>query len=210
MRIPPSRLRPGLHVVRRDDRHLQIGLDHPWRVIVPDQPDVQRLLADLSAGRSPTPTTPESRRALQDLIAADLLTDPAATTERTSALVSVEATGPAAGDVLRLLRAADCRVAEGATDDVTVAVLVAEGEPDRASVDAQVRDGRAHLVVSRSPGGFTVGPFVVPGLTACLRCVDAHRGEHDPRRALVVEQPGRSATSSAGSTARFRRPGRRA
>src|SRR6478735_5316357 len=129
MRIPPSRLRPGLHVVRRDDRHLQIGLDHPWRVIVPDQPDVQRLLADLAAGRPPAPTTPESHRALQDLIAADLLVDPATTTERTDALVSVEATGPAAADVLRLLRAADCRVAESATDDATVAVLVAEGEP---------------------------------------------------------------------------------
>ncbi|MEP9361672.1 hypothetical protein ABLE68_01820 [Nocardioides sp. CN2-186] len=197
MRIPPSRLRPGLHVVRRDDRHLQIGLDHPWRVIVPDLPDVQRLLADLAAGRSPAPTTPESHRALRDLVAADLLVDPATTTERTHALVSVEATGPAAADVLRLLRAADCRVAESETDRATVAVLVAEGEPDRASVDAQVRAGRAHLVVSRTPGGFTIGPFVVPGRTACLRCVDAHRGERDPRRAVVVEQlAGRSAGPS--------------
>ena len=34
----------------------------------------------------------------------------------------------------------------------------------------------------------TLGPFVVPGATACLRCVDAHRGEADPRRGLVLEQ----------------------
>jgi hypothetical protein len=33
-----------------------------------------------------------------------------------------------------------------------------------------------------------LGPFVAPGQTACLRCVDAHRGETDPRRALVLEQ----------------------
>jgi hypothetical protein len=28
----------------------------------------------------------------------------------------------------------------------------------------------------------------VPDRTACVRCVDAHRGELDPRRPLVVEQ----------------------
>lgn len=188
MRIPPSRLRPGLHVVRRDDRHLQIGLDHPWRVILPDLPDVQRLLADLSAGRTPSPSTPESHRVLRDLVAADLLVDPAVRTDRTHALVAVEADGPAAADTLRLLRAADCRVTTSPADAATITILVAEGEPDRASVDTQVRAGRAHLVVSRSPAGFTVGPLVVPGATACLRCVDAHRGERDPRRAVVVEQ----------------------
>ncbi len=32
------------------------------------------------------------------------------------------------------------------------------------------------------------GPFVVPGVTACVRCLDAHRSEHDPRRATVLEQ----------------------
>jgi hypothetical protein len=33
-----------------------------------------------------------------------------------------------------------------------------------------------------------VGPFVVPGATACHRCVDAHLAEGDPRRSVVVEQ----------------------
>ena len=33
-----------------------------------------------------------------------------------------------------------------------------------------------------------MGPFVVPGATACLRCVDCHHGDTDPRRGLVVDQ----------------------
>ena len=59
-----SLLRPGLHVVRRDDRHLQIGLDLPWRLVVPDEPDVQSVLDDLVSGRPPSPATPEASREL--------------------------------------------------------------------------------------------------------------------------------------------------
>ena len=57
-----------------------------------------------------------------------------------------------------------------------------------ARLDDWMRSGTPHLVVREGPGGPLLGPYVVPGATACLRCVDAHLGEHDPRRALVVEQ----------------------
>ena len=43
-------------------------------------------------------------------------------------------------------------------------------------------------MVGAHPRGYRVGPFVEPGVTACLRCVDAHLGERDPRRGVVVEQ----------------------
>jgi len=33
-----------------------------------------------------------------------------------------------------------------------------------------------------------IGPFVVPGRTACLRCVDAHRTDADPSWPLLVRQ----------------------
>ena len=39
-------LRSGLHVVRRDDAHLQIGLDEPDRLVLRDRPG---LLAALTA-----------------------------------------------------------------------------------------------------------------------------------------------------------------
>ena len=56
------------------------------------------------------------------------------------------------------------------------------------TTNSHLREGRAHLPLAAGPRGWTIGPFVVPGASACLRCVDAHRGEHDPRRALVVDQ----------------------
>jgi bacteriocin biosynthesis cyclodehydratase domain-containing protein len=70
-------------------------------------------------------------------------------------------------------------------------LLVSPGPLPRDVLDPFVRDGRAHVVVAPAGGGLTVGPFVAPGLTACLRCVDAHLAEHDPRRAVVLEQCGR-------------------
>jgi hypothetical protein len=33
-----------------------------------------------------------------------------------------------------------------------------------------------------------VGPFVVPGRTACLRCLDLHRTDGDPAWPLLLEQ----------------------
>ena len=182
-----SLLRPGLLVVRRDDRHLQIGIDPPWRLVVPDRPDVQRLLDDLVAGRVPAPQTPEAHRALHALARAGMLTEAAAAGPAAPpAAVQVHGSGPLAAEAVRVLRAAGCAVA----DDGPVALLLTDGEPRRADVDGQVREGRPHLVVAASALGYTVGPFVVPGATACLRCVDAHLGEHDPRRAVVVEQLG--------------------
>src|SRR3954465_2514765 len=97
-------LRPGLHVVRRDDRHLQIGLDPPWRLVVPDEPDVQRVLADLVAGRATSPSTAAGHRVLRDLRAADMVRpQPRPAPE---AAVSVAGDSRPAAEVARLLVAA--------------------------------------------------------------------------------------------------------
>ena len=180
-------LRPGLHVVRRDDRHLQVGLDPPWRLVVPDDPAVLLLLEDLRAGRPAVPATPAAHRVLRDLLAADMLVDTAeAPPGAAGASVSVEASGERLVDANRLLRAAGCHV--GPATESSVALVLADGEPPRTTVDAHLRAGRAHLPVSVTPAGVRLGPFVAPGETACVRCVDAHLGEHDPRRATVLEQ----------------------
>jgi hypothetical protein len=185
-------LRPGLHVVRRDDRHLQVGVDPPWRLVVPDEPDVQRLLADLAVGRQPLPETPAAHRVLAALLSADMVVDrgarAASVRARSAAAVSVEAGGRPAADALRILRAARCGVAPPGV--ATVALVLAAGEPRREVIDAHLREGRPHLPVAATAHGYTLGPFVVPGVTACQRCVDAHLGEHDPRRAVIVEQLG--------------------
>ena len=51
-------------------------------------------------------------------------------------------------------------------------------------------EGAPHLLLSGNgrPGGLRLGPFVRPGATACLRCVDAHEAAPDPRRSLVLQQ----------------------
>lgn len=173
-------LRPGLHVVRRDDRHLQVGVDPPWRVVLPDEPGVRRLLDALADGRPAATETDAEHRALLALTRAGMLADPAPAVRRT---VAVHAAGDVADEAVRVLRAAGCEVGDG-----PVALVLSSGEVARADADAHLRDGRAHLLVAASARGWTLGPFVVPGAGACLRCVDAHLGEQDPRRALVVEQ----------------------
>ena len=70
----------------------------------------------------------------------------------------------------------------------TVTLLVSVGEPPRSHVDRLVREDHPHLLLALDAGRARLGPFVVPGVTACLRCLDAHLGERDPRRALVLEQ----------------------
>jgi hypothetical protein len=181
-----SLLRDGLHVVRRDDRHLQIGLDPPWRVVAPDEPDVQRVLADLAAGSWPQPRTSSGHRLLRDLGAAGMLRPEQSASGR---VALAGAAGPCS-DATRLLAAGRCLLVDDPREADVVLVLAA-GEPPRDLVDDHLREGRAHLVVGAGAAGHRVGPFVLPGATACQRCVDAHLAERDPRRPVVVEQLGR-------------------
>ena len=75
-------------------------------------------------------------------------------------------------------------------------LVAAGGEPVRETSTRYVRADVPHLLVRDAGARVTVGPFVEPGRTACLRCVDAHVGEGDPRRPVLVEQRrGPSATS---------------
>ena len=71
---------------------------------------------------------------------------------------------------------------------VQVVLHLTDTEPDRELVDEWARADLPHLLVTAVEGIVRVGPFVVPGLTACLRCLDAHLAERDPRRSLVVQQ----------------------
>ena len=73
-----------------------------------------------------------------------------------------------------------------------VTVVVAVGEPRREVVDPLVRDGVPHLLLRMVEGLAVVGPFVVPGSTPCLRCLDAHRATDDPAWPLLVEQYARA------------------
>ena len=102
--------------------------------------------------------------------------------------VDVDAPDPWRTTVAERLGVAGLVVADPAHGLPTATLLVTLGEPRRSRVDGLVRDDRTHLLVALLPDRVRLGPFVVPGTTACLRCLDAHLAEHDPRRGLVLEQ----------------------
>jgi len=211
---PRLRWRPGVHVIRRDAEHLQVGIDPPRRVIVRDSPAVRALLRDLPTERD---ADPESRPALRALREAGLLLDGgepgsdiggdaaarrAAEAQfgedagrrlsaRAAARIAVRAPAGARATAIGLLRRAGVGLAE-AGELPSAWLVVTATEPPRGDVDPLTREGAPHLLVCCGATA-RIGPFVIPGRTSCLRCVDAHLAEPDPRRPLVVEQVARAA-----------------
>ena len=181
-------LRPGLRVVRRDDGHLQLGLDPPDRLVLPDRP---RLLETLT-GHDRRPG-PELLPTLDRLVAegwvvdADARAATAAEQARVRPPVALEVDPALTETVARACAAAGLRVCD-TPGPATLRVVATLGEPRRQASDALVRDDVPHVFVTVLHRSVRVGPFVDPGRTPCLRCVDAHLGERDPRRATVLHQ----------------------
>lgn len=73
-------------------------------------------------------------------------------------------------------------------------LVVTQGPVDRERLDPLIRGSVPHLVLGGAASRRRIGPFVVPGRTACLRCVDAHEALHDTRLPLLTCQAARSAT----------------
>ena len=67
-------------------------------------------------------------------------------------------------------------------------VLAPETRPDPLVVDQLARDGTVHLLVCMRETSVVVGPLVLPGVSACLRCLDLHRRDRDPGWPELVAQ----------------------
>jgi bacteriocin biosynthesis cyclodehydratase domain-containing protein len=178
------RLAPGLRVVRRGVDHLQVGLYDARRALLPRTPVVENVLTAL-LDHQPVDDAPEAVevvRALRDrgcLVAGEDLE-----TRHRDHRVCLHGDLPGARD---LLERAGVRVARtGASADVTVVGTI--GEVDRDLLDPLIRRGSTHLVVRLVDGAAVVGPFVVPGRTACLRCIDAQRSVADPDHVPVLSR----------------------
>jgi hypothetical protein len=176
-------LRPGLHVVRRDDRHLQVGLDPPDRLVLADRPGLHEALTHLDR-RPPA----ELRPLVDDLVRDGWVVDATGPTraERASGRAPVALTVDATLERHVVRACTTAGVARAASAPLRLVATV--GEPRRSVSDALVRDDVAHVWLAVLPGSVRVGPFVEPGRTACLRCLDAHLGDRDPRRATVLHQ----------------------
>jgi hypothetical protein len=174
-------LRPGLHVVRRDDRHLQLGLDDPDRLVLPDQPGLLEALKALPR----LPRDPALRRVL-DLLTSDgwVVDDGAA--QPADRPLSLRVDAPLVDPVARACRVAGVQIE--VADSLGPRLVATVGEPRRTLSDDLMQGDVPHLWLAVFPASVRVGPFVEPGRSACLRCLDAHLGERDPRRATVLLQ----------------------
>jgi hypothetical protein len=65
-------------------------------------------------------------------------------------------------------------------------VLAGRRDPEMAS--ALVRDRIPHLAASAGEAIGVVGPLVVAGQSACLRCLDLARSDRDPAWPLILAQ----------------------
>ena len=179
-------LRPGTHVLSRAAGEVQIGLEPRHAVVLPDSEPVRHTLALLSK--------PVERTAYgaDDTVTLDLLArqglvvaqgsvggTPAAPrcesgAFRTQVLGYGHPLGlPLVRDLISLLRRARLYdTAKGDPRPPDAGVLAGVGEPDRELVDAWTRHGTPYVLVRLTEGRAVVGPFVVPGRTACLRCVE--------------------------------------
>ena len=216
---------PGAHVLRRGREEFQVGLECGVAVLPgPDAPELTALgrspglvtslvrsglaLTDDQTLRRvlPGPVEQPWRRHTLAAIArrtGDLF--PEAARHRDTCGVDVVAFGHPlsrhlAADLAEVCDRSGLRVCvtpgrRQASGSATVRVLVGVGEPSRDLVDPWLREGSPHVLVRLVEGRAVIGPFVVPGRTACLRCIDAYRREEDPSWPLLVEQYARASRS---------------
>ncbi len=184
------RLAPGLRVTERRDGTLQVGLHADRSLALPDEPGVRAVLARLRHHLDPTTLTDAERRLTDRLTAARLLEDVADATVRaaTRAAASIEVLADdATGALTRRLLVEAGLAAVRAPDDVALTLVVTSGaEPARPDLDRLAQADRPHLVVTSVAGRVRVGPCVVPGLTACVRCLDEHLADRDPAHPRLV------------------------
>ena len=69
-------------------------------------------------------------------------------------------------------------------------LAVITGRPDQVLLTALIRDRVPHLVVYADEAVGVVGPLVVPGRSACMRCVDLSKAARDPAWPRILAQAG--------------------
>jgi hypothetical protein len=183
--IPTARLAPGLRVVRRGLHHLQVGLYDDSRVLLPRTAEVEETLARLLHQRPLDDN--EGTAVVLGLLEQHgcLERGPSAAEGRVAVLGGWET--PGLPDLGALLAAAGLTLTHS-TVEADVVLVQSLGELDRELLDPLVRRRTDHLVLRMVDGGAVLGPFVVPGVTACLRCVDAHRSVLDPDHVAVTSR----------------------
>jgi hypothetical protein len=186
------KLADAVPMVWRTPTSVQLGVDAPTVVIEGVTPGVERMLAALRSGVSLSGWNMLARDAGVPATEAAALLDrlePAMQAERPAAsgraLVTGE--GPLALALASLLRD-EGLLARADEADPALAVLVTDWVlgPDDAAT--WLRRDVPHLPVVSADRSVTVGPFVEPGRTPCIYCVQLARTDADPAWPAVATQ----------------------
>jgi bacteriocin biosynthesis cyclodehydratase domain-containing protein len=108
---------------------------------------------------------------------------------RSATTVAVTGQGPVAGAIADLLTRSGLmarREQPGDSSRADLSVVVGRQQPELVAELVRLR--RPHLAVLATEAIGVVGPLVRPGSTACLRCLDMAKAEHDPAWPLVLAQ----------------------
>ncbi len=193
---PPilTRLNPNAPLLWCDERTLQLGHDGDLRFEA-DAPWVELLLSrlrsyfrrgsfDVIAHAAGAPR--DQARALLSRVEPLLVDEPSAPRP-----AWVESIGLTDGRCEYRMR--ESLVDEGITlvdpaQPAAVAVVLVPGAAAARLLARHLRDDVPHLPVSFEQGRVTVGPLVIPGVSACLACRDAHSTDLDPSWPLLHAQ----------------------
>ena len=145
-----------------------------------------RLAGDLAAARLARGTAQAARQAMD---------------RRLECVVAIHGDGPLADAIAAALMASGVvRVARESRLSSSVRrarrrgarrschVLCDSAHPDAAAAPDAMALDVPHLPVATLGGRAVIGPFVLPGLTGCLRCLDLHRADHDPAWPRIAVQ----------------------
>ena len=236
MPVPTLRFNRPLSTLRRSGSVIQVGLDVEASALLPDAPPgAEHAVRAFNHWRTPAEAAavggvdPAWMVAAAQRLAAVGVLGPRCPPAPDAGTVAVLGGGPLARRLAALLARAGVRdvvvdtpgtglpsqvrcagdaheAVAGSPALVVVAALTIE--PDRLLTDQLRRAGLSHLVVRVEPERAVVGPFVVPGLSPCVRCLDLGRCDLDPEWPLLLAQLARTrsdldelATSWAVSTA---------
>lgn len=193
------RLDPRLPLVWRDPQTLQIGVDRPRAVLDGVTNRQERIIAAIAAGHGRSGTPPIAQRvgcADHEVVELIERLRPALVAPGAGAgpVVEVPGSSSLSTSIAAMLEAEGMRIIMGAApdgeddDEPALAIAVSAHVHDPVVTAGWLRRDVPHLCVVTGDGFARIGPVVVPGVTACCRCLDLHRADVDSAWGAIAAQ----------------------